>query len=183
MTSQNNLSSYGSSKPYNTYNSRAGSLQIDRIIHELKIILVGDVAVGKTAMFNRFVDNTYTDEYASNIGVAFKVKMIYLNENTGAELKIWDTCGSEKFQSLTRQYYHDTHGAIILFDLTEKKTFLSIQNWYNDIKENGPNGTTIFLVGNKSDLVDSRAVSFEEAEKFAKSNNFKIFRSICQNRR
>ena len=87
MTSQNNLSSYGS-KPYNTYNSRAGSLQIDRIIHELKIILVGDVAVGKTAMFNRFVDNTYTDEYASNIGVAFKVKMIYLNENTGAELKI-----------------------------------------------------------------------------------------------
>ena len=124
-------------------------------------------------MFNRFVDNTYTDEYASNIGVAFKVKMFYLNENTGAELKIWDTCGSEKLQSLTRQYYHDTHGAIILFDLTEKKTFLSIQNWYNDIKENGPNGTTIFLVGNKSDLVDSRAVSFEEAENFAKSNNLK----------
>ena len=61
MTSQNNLSSYGSSKPYNTINSRAGSLQIDRIVHELKIILLGDVSVGKTAMFNRFVDNTFTD--------------------------------------------------------------------------------------------------------------------------
>ena len=173
MTSQNNLSSYGSSKPYNTINSRAGSLQIDRIVHELKIILLGDVSVGKTAMFNRFVDNTFTDQYASNIGAAFKIKMIYLNENTGAELKIWDTCGSEKFRAVTRQYYQDTHGAIILFDLTEKKTFLSVQNWYNDLKENGPNGTTIFLVGNKSDLVDNRAVTFEEAETFAKSNHLK----------
>ena len=171
MTSQNNLSSYGSSKGYNTFSSRAGSLQIDRIIHELKIILLGDVAVGKTAMFNRFVDNTFIDEYVSNIGVSFKVKIIYLNETTGAKLKIWDTCGEEKFRSLTRQYYHDTHGAILMFDLTDKKTFLSTQAWYRDLRENGPKGTTIVLVGNKSDLVDNRAVTFEEAETFAKSHH------------
>lgn len=171
MTSQNNLSSFGSSRQYNTFSSRTGSLQIDRTIHELKVILLGDVAVGKTAMFNRFVDNTFIDEYVSNIGVAFKVKIIYLNETTGAELKIWDTCGEEKFRSLTRQYYHDTHGAILMFDLTDKKTFLSTQTWYKDLRENGPRGTTIVLVGNKSDLVDNRAVTFEEAEAFAKSHH------------
>ena len=76
MTSQNNLSSFGSSRQYNTFSSRTGSLQIDRTIHELKVILLGDVAVGKTAMFNRFVDNTFIDEYVSNIGVAFILKLL-----------------------------------------------------------------------------------------------------------
>ena len=77
-----------------------------------KIILLGDVAVGKTSILSRFADNTFNDDYKCNVSVEFKVKSIYLDKLYGADLKIWDTCGEEKFRSLTRQYYKDSKGKI-----------------------------------------------------------------------
>ena len=84
----------------------------DRIMWNFKIILLGDVAVGKTSILSRFADNTFNDAYKCNVSVEFKVKSIYLDKLYGADLKIWDTCGEEKFRSLTRQYYKDSKGKI-----------------------------------------------------------------------
>ena len=83
---------------------------VDRIIYRFKVILLGDIAVGKTSILSRFVDNKFTNEYKCNVGVEYKVKSLFLDESTGADLQIWDTCGEERFRTLTRQYYRDAYG-------------------------------------------------------------------------
>lgn len=86
------------------------SVVFDRVIYRFKVILLGDIAVGKTSILSRFIDEKYTNEYKCNVGVEFKVKSIYLDEKTGGDLQIWDTCGEERFKSLTRQYYRNSSG-------------------------------------------------------------------------
>ena len=114
---QNNLSFNNNNLSYvndlNSSKQSTGSEAFgasDRIMCNFKIILLGDVAVGKTSILSRFADNTFNDAYKCNVSVEFKVKSIYLDKLYGADLKIWDTCGEEKFRSLTRQYYKDSQG-------------------------------------------------------------------------
>ena len=83
---------------------------MDRVVYRFKVILLGDIAVGKTSILSRFVDDKFTNEYKCNVGVEYKVKSLFLDETTGADLQIWDTCGEERFRTLTRQYYRDTYG-------------------------------------------------------------------------
>ena len=117
------MNNYNRSKSYNPRQSdllnRSGysndyrgvdSTIIDRIIYRFKVILLGDIAVGKSSTLSRFVDNSYTKEYRCNVGVDFKVKSLFIDENKGADLQIWDTCGEERFRTITRQYYRDSHG-------------------------------------------------------------------------
>ena len=99
------------------------SSAFDRVIYRFKVILLGDIAVGKTSILSRFVDEKYTSEYRCNVGVEFKVKSLYLDEKTGADLQIWDTCGEERFRTITRQYYRDTSGIILVFDSTNRNSF------------------------------------------------------------
>jgi GTPase SAR1 family protein len=99
------------------YSEKAGeSMYMDRIVYRFKVILLGDIAVGKTSILSRFVDDKYNSEYRCNVGVEFKVKSLFLDEITGADLKIWDTCGEERFRTITRQYYRDANGRILYFN-------------------------------------------------------------------
>ena len=129
------------------------------IIHTYKIILLGDIAVGKTSIVRRYVDNEFSSQYFCTVGVEFKLKKITLQNRHIADLKIWDTCGEEKFRSLTRQYYHHAEAVVLVLDLTNKFTYSKLDSWINDIKQNGPNDIIITLAGNKKDLVDSREVN------------------------
>ena len=92
------------------YTRNNESLVFDRTIYRFKVILLGDIAVGKTSILSRFIDDKYSNEYKCNVGVEFKVKSIYQDEKTGADLQIWDTCGEERFRTLTRQYYRNSSG-------------------------------------------------------------------------
>lgn len=94
------------------FTDKGDSTFIDRVVYRFKVILLGDIAVGKTSILSRFVDDKFTSEYKCNVGVEFKVKSLYLDESTGADLQIWDTCGEERFRTITRQYYRDSHGKI-----------------------------------------------------------------------
>ena len=85
------------------YTERESSI-IDRQVYRFKVILLGDIAVGKTSFLSRFVEEKFTAEYKCNVGVEFKVKSLFLDESTGADLQIWDTCGEERFRTITRQY-------------------------------------------------------------------------------
>lgn len=86
------------------------SVVMDRVVYRFKVILLGDIAVGKSSTLSRFVENNYTKEYKCNVGVDFKVKSLFIDDNRGADLQIWDTCGEERFRTITRQYYRDTRG-------------------------------------------------------------------------
>jgi GTPase SAR1 family protein len=83
---------------------------MDRTIYRFKLILLGDIAVGKTSILTRYVEDSYSNEYKCNVGVEFRVKSLFIDENIGADLQIWDTSGEEKYRVITRQYYRDKNG-------------------------------------------------------------------------
>lgn len=83
---------------------------LDRTVYRFKIILLGDIAVGKTSILTRYVEDVYSNEYKCNVGVEFRVKSLFIDEKTGADLQIWDTSGEEKYRVITRQYYRDKNG-------------------------------------------------------------------------
>ena len=140
-------------------------------VFEYKIILVGDPGVGKTSILTKFVTNEFQSVYSSTIGVEFKLKDIYVNNNC-ARLKIWDTCGQEKFRAITRQYFKNSNGVFIVFDLTNKDTIKRLNVWMKDINDNITNDFFVFLIGNKVDIKDRDISISEEAKQFA--NNQKI---------
>ena len=140
-------------------------------VFEYKIILVGDPGVGKTSILTKFVTNEFQSVYSSTIGVEFKLKDIYVNNNC-ARLKIWDTCGQEKFRAITRQYFKNSNGVFIVFDLTNKDTIKRLNVWMKDINDNITNDFFVFLIGNKVDVKDRDISISEEAKQFA--NNKKI---------
>ena len=125
-----------------------------------KIIVLGDIAVGKTSVIGRYITNTFSEEYKSSISCEYKEKKIDIDGENIANLQIWDTCGEEKFMAVTKQYYNDAHGAIVIYDLTEKKTFERLESWIESLKNNASEKLAIVIAGNKSDLSDKK-INFE----------------------
>ena len=121
-----------------------------------KIIVLGDIAVGKTSVIGRYITNTFSEEYKSSISCEYKEKKIDIDGENIANLQIWDTCGEEKFMAVTKQYYNDAHGAIVIYDLTDKKTFEKLESWIESLKNNAPAKIAIMIAGNKSDLSDKK---------------------------
>ena len=112
--------------------------------------------------------NTFSEEHKSSISCEFKNKKIILDGETSANLQIWDTAGEERFMSVTRQYYNDSNGAIVIYDLTNKDTFLKMNKWIKELKDNAPKDIIISVVGNKSDLVNEKVDLGEELTPFKK---------------
>jgi Ras-related protein Rab-1A len=130
-----------------------------------KILLIGNSSVGKSSIFSRYVDNSYSDLSVSTIGVDFKIKTLKIN-NKIVKLQIWDTNGQERFRTITNSYYRNSHGILVVFDITDRKSFTELRNWLNDADRYTENACKI-LVGNKCDLQHIREVTYEEAKEFA----------------
>lgn len=134
----------------------------------LKVLMIGDSDVGKSSILLRFTDDLYNDEQPVTIGVDFKIKMVEFGGKK-VNLTIWDTAGQEKFRSLTSSYYRGTQGIILVYDVTRRDSFNSLEIWLNEIETYTTNPDVVkLLVGNKIDK-DNREVSREEAAAFARS--------------
>ena len=105
----------------------------------------------------RFIDDYFKDDTKSTIGVDFKLVSLEMEKNVYVKMQIWDTCGSERFKSLTSSFIKTCSAFILVFDLTRATTFKSIDNWLNIIKEN-TSPKFLILIGNKSDLVEKREI-------------------------
>lgn len=138
-------------------------------VFSFKFVLIGDVSVGKTCIKWKLTDNIFNENYRSTIGADFKSTTFKLTDSNIANIQVWDTCGQEKFKSLTKQYYRDAQGIFLVFDITDKKTFDNIEGWIFEINSNltDTKSHSFILVGNKSDLSDLRQVNEFEAIKFA----------------
>lgn len=123
----------------------------------LKIVMVGDSGVGKSCALLRYVDNIYTDNYISTIGVDFKIKTVTYNGKL-IKYQIWDTAGQERFRTITYSYYRGSHFIILCFDLTNMESFENLKYWYSEVK-NYTTDAHILLVGMKSDLINKQVVS------------------------
>ncbi|KAL3843650.1 hypothetical protein ACJIZ3_001053 [Penstemon smallii] len=131
-----------------------------------KLLLIGDSSVGKSCLLLRFADDSYVDSYISTIGVDFKIRTVELEGKT-TKLQIWDTAGQERFRTITSSYYRGAHGIIIVYDVTEKESFNNVKQWLNEIDRYATDSVCKLLVGNKCDLVESKAVDTETAKAFA----------------
>lgn len=138
-----------------------------------KYVLLGNSGVGKTSIMRRYLekqDPIFPSQ--PTIGVDFRLKTGIVLNNKKIKLHLWDTAGQECFNSLIESYYKGIAGAIIVFDLTDNRSFQSVQHWLNQIAYNSSTNIRcpILLVGNKSDLENERVISKLEAETFASDN-------------
>jgi len=135
-----------------------------------KIVLLGDQSVGKTSLITRFMYDTFDNTYQATIGIDFLSKTMYLEDRT-VRLQLWDTAGQERFRSLIPSYIRDSSVAIVVYDITNRASFLSTSKWIDDVRSERGNDVIIVLVGNKADLSDKRQVTHEEtAAKAAQLN-------------
>ena len=141
----------------------------------IKILTLGDTMVGKSSIVLRFSDNKFDDNIFATIGIDFKTKFIKVGEAT-VKVLIWDTAGQEKFQNIAKNYYKGANGVLLVYDITNKKSFERVDFWLKELKENNRvEDLFICLVGNKIDLEDKRIISKEEGKKYADDNNIHFF--------
>ncbi|KAJ8043527.1 Ras-related protein Rab-34 [Holothuria leucospilota] len=129
-----------------------------------KCIVVGDVAVGKTCLVNRFCNEVFDKDYKATIGVDFEVERFEIL-NTPFNLQIWDTAGQERFKCIAAAYYRGAHVVIIVFDLTDKFTLEHAEVWHAEAVKEMKEAAFLFLVGTKKDICEER--EFKEMEEKA----------------
>lgn len=134
-----------------------------------KFIVIGDTGVGKSCIVLQFIENKTRTTHDVTLGVEFGIKTIPVKDRS-IKLQIWDTAGQENFRSITRSYYRSAIGALLVYDITNKDSFIHVKNWLEEVKLNGNPYMEILLVGNKNDLEEERVVSYEEGESMAKEN-------------
>ena len=134
----------------------------------IKMVLIGDSSVGKTNIMSKFLKNEFREDSRATVGVEFGSKIFNVDKYK-VKTQIWDTAGQERYRAVTNAYYKGAKGAFIVYDITRKETFDSVEKWYYDLKNSGDKNLTIMLIGNKSDLENQRQVSKENGEEKAKS--------------
>ena len=133
-----------------------------------KTIIVGDSGVGKTTIIGRYI-NKYSPNEKTTIGASFTNKLETIN-NKQILFEIWDTAGQERFRSINSIFYQDAYICIMVYDITKKKTFDSLQEyWYNAVKEGGSEGIIFHVAGNKIDLFEEEEVERNEVKNYCES--------------
>jgi len=145
----------------------------------LKIILVGDSGVGKSCLLKSFMGDPFKGDYTSTIGVDFEIKPVVI-ENKTVNLQIWDTAGQERFRTITTSYYRSADAILLVFDLTDDKTFRNLEAWMEDVRLYAQRNVEIMLIGNKVDLQQERIVEYKEAKAYADKNNFQYLETSAK---
>lgn len=133
-----------------------------------KLVFIGSAAVGKTSLLLRFSDDIFQTSFLATVGVDFKIRTVEVN-NKIAKIQIWDTAGQERFKTISTAYFKGAQGVILTYDITDYQSFKDIEAWLSEIKKYADTDAIKILVGNKSDLVSERQVSFEEGKALADS--------------
>ncbi|KAH8581811.1 RAB6 [Cryptosporidium sp. chipmunk genotype I] len=165
-------------------------------ISKFKFVFLGEQSVGKTSIITRFMYDTFDNNYQATIGksplhtnrkyyrfqlgIDFLSKTLYLEDRT-VRLQLWDTAGQERFRSLIPSYIRDSSVAVVVYDITNRSTFLNTTKWIEDVRNERGKDVIISLIGNKADLEDRRQVKYEEAEKLAQENNIMFIETSAKN--
>ena len=145
-------------------------------IPKYKLIFLGDQSVGKSCILNRFLNDTFIEDYQATIGLDFQSKNVQI-DNQDIHLLLYDTAGQEKFRSLIPMYTRDANIILLVYDISNKDSFVNLSQWLKDLTNVNMDEVILCIVGNKIDLNDKRAVNAEEGKKFAEERGF-IFQEI-----
>ena len=135
-----------------------------------KIVLLGEAGVGKTSIITRYISGSFSQIVMTSTGSSFVAKKIELEDKKKVKLQIWDTAGQEKYRSLAKIFYQSAAVAVLVYDITLKKSFEQIKEyWVKEIKENAPEDIIIAIAANKSDDYLNQEVTIDEGKELAKS--------------
>ncbi|CBY00063.1 GTPase Ypt2 [Plenodomus lingam] len=141
----------------------AGSRNYDFLI---KLLLIGDSGVGKSCCLLRFSEDSFTPSFITTIGIDFKIRTIEL-DGKRVKLQIWDTAGQERFRTITTAYYRGAMGILLVYDVTDQRSFENIRTWFSNVEQHATEGVNKILIGNKCDWEEKRAVSTEQGQALA----------------
>ena len=149
---------------------------------EAKIVLLGDVSVGKTSIASRYCKNSFNDHHINTIGGAYQQQKVVLGNGSMVKLHIWDTSGQERFRAMTNLYYRDAQVAILTYDITNESSFASIEFWINELKYKVENDNMLLcLVGNKCDVSSNeRKITTAKGKNFANENNMIFYETSAK---
>ncbi|TFG01113.1 MAG: GTP-binding protein [Promethearchaeota archaeon] len=136
----------------------------------LKLVLLGEAAVGKTSLVYRFVQDTFRDSYKSTLGVNLLKKDLRLDNWGEISAQIWDLGGQESFRSLRKLYLEGANGALVIYDVTNRKTFEKLDDWLKSFTE-ARGEQPLLLIGNKADLKGKIEIEEKEGKDYAEKNN------------
>ena len=131
-----------------------------------KVVLVGDSFVGKTNIMSKYLKNEFHEDSKATVGVEFGSKQFNI-EGHIIKAQIWDTAGQERYKAITSAYYKGAKGAFVVYDITRKSSFDSIDKWINDLTSAADKKLTVVVIGNKSDLEDQRQITKEQGQEKA----------------
>lgn len=140
-----------------------------------KIVMIGDSACGKSSLTIRLTDDRFSNTHDVTIAAEIGSKIVEVSDNKYMKLQIWDTAGQEHFRAVTRSYFRNAAGCLLVYDVTRRSTFLHAKEWLDDIREQADDEISICLVGNKTDDLTGREVTYEEAEQWAADNKILAF--------
>uniref|UniRef100_A0A3P9HW33 small monomeric GTPase n=1 Tax=Oryzias latipes TaxID=8090 RepID=A0A3P9HW33_ORYLA len=144
-----------------------------------KLLLIGDSGVGKTCLLFRFSEDAFNTTFISTIGIDFKIRTVDL-DGKKIKLQIWDTAGQERFRTITTAYYRGAMGIMLVYDITNEKSFDNIRNWIRNIEEHASADVERMVLGNKCDMNDRRQVSKERGEKLAIDYSIKFLETSAK---
>ena len=139
----------------------------------IKLMLIGDSAVGKSSLLLRFSDDTFDLSGTPTIGIDFKLRTIDL-DGKKIKLQLLDTAGQERFRTITTAHYRNAMGILLVFDVTKEDSFKNINDWLRNIEKHTTGTINKLLLGNKCDLEDKRVVSKEQVSPAASSSAIAI---------
>ena len=125
----------------------------------------------------RYSDDSFTSSFITTIGIDFKIKSILVDDSK-VKLQIWDTAGQERFRTITTAYYRGAMGILLIYDVSDEKSFVNVRNWMRQIDQNAAENVNRVLIGNKAD-VDSENASDRVSNSYFCS--YLSFTSSCQN--
>ncbi|CCF59298.1 hypothetical protein KAFR_0G02670 [Kazachstania africana CBS 2517] len=147
----------------------------------LKVIILGDSGVGKTSLMHRYVNDKYSQQYKATIGADFLTKEINVDGDRTATMQVWDTAGQERFQSLGVAFYRGADCCVLVYDVTNTKSFENIKSWRDEFlvhaNVSSPESFPFVILGNKIDIEETKKViSVKSAQDLAKSlGNIPLF--------
>jgi Ras-related protein Rab-2A len=140
-----------------------------------KIIIIGDSGVGKSCFFMQFTEGHFKEDHNVTIGVEYGARLLNVDDKI-VKLELWDTAGQEAFRAITRSFYRNANGVILMYDLTNLESFENLEDWLREVRTNSTPDVAIILVGNMLDLEEEeREVNLSSAQSFATENKLDGF--------
>ena len=146
---------------------------------QIKLLTIGDSSVGKTCLLHRYTSHSFSTGSIPTVGIDFKMMNITI-DGKRIKMQCWDTAGQERYRNITVNYYRNAQGIMLVYDITNMKSYESIDNWIEQIHTHAGATVNKILVGNKVDQMNERVVSYNDGENLAKKYDIPFYESSAK---